>query len=138
MAGFCRFLVVTFLILNAIALIAGDGPEYDLWQRLGQTVSDDPRRFPGPDLFLGYRDHFEKPTAYVDELRGFIEAGFTPMEAIVAATRTGAEILNMSDKLGTVESGKLADLIMVAGNPLDDIGALAKPVFVMVDGKFID
>lgn len=92
----------------------------------------------GTDLFLGYREHFEKPTAYVDELRYFIEAGFTPMEAIVAATRTGAEILNMSDKLGTLESGKLADLIMLEGNPLDDIGALEEPVFVMVDGKIID
>jgi imidazolonepropionase-like amidohydrolase len=45
----------------------------------------------------------------------------TPMEAIVSATRTNAELINMSDKLGTVTPGKLADLIVVDGNPLADL-----------------
>ncbi len=44
-----------------------------------------------------------------------------PMGAIVATTKTNAELLNLSDRLGTVEPGKWADLIVVAGNPLDDI-----------------
>lgn len=44
----------------------------------------------------------------------------TPMETIVSATRTNAELLNISDRLGTVEPGKLADLIVMDGNPLDD------------------
>jgi imidazolonepropionase-like amidohydrolase len=45
-----------------------------------------------------------------------------PMEAIVSATRTNAEMLDLEDRLGTVEAGKLADLIVVDGNPLQDLG----------------
>jgi len=44
------------------------------------------------------------------------------MGAIVSATKTNAELLNVADKLGTVEVGKLADLIVMEGNPLKDIG----------------
>jgi imidazolonepropionase-like amidohydrolase len=44
-----------------------------------------------------------------------------PMETIVSATRTNAELLNVSDRLGTVEPGKLADLIVIKGNPLNDL-----------------
>jgi imidazolonepropionase-like amidohydrolase len=46
----------------------------------------------------------------------------SPMETIVSATRTNAEMLNLGDRLGTVEPGKLADLIVVDGNPLQDLG----------------
>ena len=45
----------------------------------------------------------------------------SPMETIVSATRTNAELLNVSDRLGTVEPGKLADLIVMNGNPLKDL-----------------
>jgi imidazolonepropionase-like amidohydrolase len=48
-------------------------------------------------------------------------AGFSPMEIIQAATKTNAELLLMADKIGTLEPGKLADIIMVKGDPLDDI-----------------
>lgn len=53
--------------------------------------------------------------------------GLTPMQAIVAATATSAELCGLSDQLGTVEAGKLADLVVVAGDPLADIEALAEP-----------
>ena len=59
-------------------------------------------------------------------------------EAIVSATRTNAELFGMTDQIGTVEPGKLADLILVDGNPIDDIGVLqeaAKIVLVMRDGQ---
>jgi imidazolonepropionase-like amidohydrolase len=46
------------------------------------------------------------------------------MEAIVAATRTGADVLGLADQVGTVEPGKLADLLVVAGDPLADISVL--------------
>jgi imidazolonepropionase-like amidohydrolase len=49
---------------------------------------------------------------------------FGPMEAIVSATRTNAQLFNMEDRIGTVEPGKDADLVLVAGDPLSDIGVL--------------
>lgn len=65
----------------------------------------------------------------------------TPTEAIVSATRTNAELLKLSDRLGTVEPGKWADLIVVHGNPLDDISlferGLEKVVLVMKEGRIM-
>lgn len=49
----------------------------------------------------------------------------TPMQAIVASTRTAAELLRLDDRLGTIAVGKLADLLLVEGNPLDEIGIVA-------------
>jgi len=62
-----------------------------------------------------------------------------PMVAIVSATRTNAELLGLDDRIGTVETGKLADMIVVDGNPLEDIGlfehGLEKVVLVMTEGR---
>jgi imidazolonepropionase-like amidohydrolase len=52
------------------------------------------------------------------------KAGLTPMEAIVCATKNNAEILDLQDEIGTLEAGKQADLIIVQGDPLEDIGIL--------------
>ena len=64
--------------------------------------------------------------------------GFTPMEAIVAATKHGSELLRMEDETGTVAEGKFADLLVVDGDPLEDIAILqdrSKLAMVMKDGK---
>ena len=66
-----------------------------------------------------------------------VEAGLTPMQAIQAGTRVGAELLRWDDRLGTVDSGKLADLVAVNGNPLDDMKALERVEFVMIGGKVV-
>ena len=58
------------------------------------------------------------------ELAQLVKGGFTPMEAIFAATRMGAECLGMENEIGTIEPGKLADLVIIDGNPLDNIGLL--------------
>lgn len=64
-----------------------------------------------------------------------VEAGMTPIDAIRSATYHGAKLLKVEDTLGTVEPGKFADLVAVAGNPLKDINTMTSVVFVMKDGK---
>lgn len=64
-----------------------------------------------------------------------VAAGMPAIEAIQAATLTTAEILGVADQLGTIEVGKLADIIAVPGNPLEDISVMETVQFVMKDGK---
>lgn len=75
------------------------------------------------------------PTVFAREFAVLVEAGMTPAEAIQAGTRVGAELLGWEDRLGTLEAGKLADIIAVTGNPLEDISALEQVAFVMIGGK---
>lgn len=63
-----------------------------------------------------------------------MEAGMPAMETIQTATMTSATILGMADKLGSVEPGKLADIVAVDGDPLKDIKTMLKCTFVMKDG----
>lgn len=67
----------------------------------------------------------------------YAEAGMTPMEIIHAATRNAAELLGMQDRIGTLEKGKLADLIAVPGDPLQDVKALEHAKFVMKGGTVV-
>lgn len=69
-----------------------------------------------------------------DEFRLMVEAGMTPTEAILAATREAATLLGESDRLGSVEAGKLADIVAVEGDPLENIERLKAVAFVMKDG----
>ena len=68
------------------------------------------------------------------EFEYYVNYGMTPMEAIRTATRSAAELLGWSDKMGTVEPGKWADLVAVSGDPLADITELQKVRFVMKSG----
>jgi len=77
------------------------------------------------------------PTVFAREFAILHEAGMTPMEAIQAGTRVNAELLRWDDRLGTLEAGKLADIIAVEGNPLEDLSALEKVSFVMIGGKVV-
>jgi imidazolonepropionase-like amidohydrolase len=77
------------------------------------------------------------PRVYFDEIEKFVEFGYTPMEAIVAATKINAEICNASDKLGTIEKGKLADLLVIDEDPLKDIRNLRKVKVIIQEGKVI-
>ena len=71
----------------------------------------------------------------VRELAVLVEAGMTPMQAIQAATRVNSELLGWQDRIGTVEAGKLADIIAVPGDPLRDLSQLEKVSFVMLGGR---
>ena len=63
--------------------------------------------------------------------------GMTPMQAILCGTKVNAEILNKQDQIGSVEAGKLADIIAVKGDPLTDITELQRVKFVMIGGKVV-
>ena len=70
-----------------------------------------------------------------EEFVYMVEAGMTPIEALKSATVNTAELLGVSETLGTLEVDKLADIIAVKGNPLDDVTKLQRIEFIMKDGK---
>lgn len=69
-----------------------------------------------------------------DELELLVDAGLTPLEAIEAATSTPANVMNRGDEFGTIQAGKRADLIAVAGDPSRNIGDTRNITLVMRDG----
>jgi imidazolonepropionase-like amidohydrolase len=69
------------------------------------------------------------------EFEYMVEAGMPPMESIKAATVSAADLLGISDKVGSIEKGKLADIIAVEGDPIQDIKVMGKVQFVMKEGK---
>jgi enamidase len=71
------------------------------------------------------------------ELELMVEAGISPMEAITAATRNAADNLGKANELGTIEPGKLADIIAVSGDPLKDIRDTREIKLVIKDGKIL-
>jgi imidazolonepropionase-like amidohydrolase len=73
-----------------------------------------------------------------DELAVLVDAGFTPLEALRAATLHPAIFLGLSDDLGTVQAGKIADLIVLDANPLQDIRNTKRIAAVIAEGKLID
>jgi imidazolonepropionase-like amidohydrolase len=72
------------------------------------------------------------------EIEQLYLSGLTEMETLIAATKNCAEICGVLDKLGTVEQGKIADLIVVERNPLENISNLRKLKMVFKDGKHVD
>ena len=80
-----------------------------------------------PFCFPGFSLH--------DELALLVEAGLTPMEAMQAATINPAVFMGKSSSLGTIEKGKIADLVLLDANPLDDIGNTKRIAAVVVGGK---
>ena len=78
-----------------------------------------------------------EPSLCVREFATLVEAGMTPMDAIKAGTIVGAELVGWDDELGSIESGKLADIIAVKDNPLEDISVLENPILVIKDGEII-
>ena len=67
-----------------------------------------------------------------------VSHGMTPMEAIQSATLEGARLLGMDKQIGSIEVGKLADIVAVQGDPLADVSRLEHVMFVMKDGQSID
>jgi len=71
------------------------------------------------------------------EMRLLVEAGMSPLAALKSATSVNAELLGLSSRIGTLEAGKRADVIALAGDPGEDIRAAEKVVFIMKDGNVV-
>ena len=86
----------------------------------------------------------DTPNAFVlpgfsvmEELQNFVDAGLTPFQALKASTKDAAEFMGKSDEFGTVSVGSRADLLLVKGNPLDDILSLKRRTGVMARGRWV-
>ena len=85
---------------------------------------------PQPFVYPGFSLH--------DELKLLVKAGLTPLEALRAATYNPAQYFNSLDSLGTVAPGKLADLVVLDANPLDDIANTRRINAVIANGRLYD
>lgn len=85
---------------------------------------------PNPSILPGFGLH--------EELQLLVSTGFTPMEALQAATQNPARYLNRESELGTIEVGKLADMVLLNASPLDDISNTQSIWAVVQDGRYLD
>jgi imidazolonepropionase-like amidohydrolase len=65
------------------------------------------------------------------------EAGMTPMQILVAATKHSSYVCDLENELGTIEAGKIADIIIVKDNPLEDLESLLNVQMVIHNGEII-
>jgi imidazolonepropionase-like amidohydrolase len=82
--------------------------------------------------------HAERGWAYQRELELLVASGLTTSQALVAATMENARFFRIADRLGSVEAGKLADLLLIDGDPLKDITAMRRIKRVMLNGKWVE
>jgi imidazolonepropionase-like amidohydrolase len=71
------------------------------------------------------------------EFQYMVEAGMPPIEAILAATRANADLVGAADRIGSLQAGRFADMVAVAGNPLTDISEMRRVTFVMKGGVVV-
>jgi len=83
---------------------------------------------PGVYIFPGFSLH--------EELQRFVDAGFTPLEALQTATLNAARFFGMEKQIGTIEEGKLADAVLLTANPLADIKNTQKIAGVIANGRY--
>ncbi len=122
-------------------------PTLELWKRVGggndRTAVANLKHYVaaggkvalGTD-YAGYDAVFDlgMPVTEIDLMQ---QAGMTPMQIIVAATRNAAAVCNMEDELGTLQAGKIADVLVVDGDPLEDMQALTRVRLVIHNGQVI-
>jgi len=144
MAGQGTFLVPTLTVLNETGDPAVMGQHgYQTARRWRQAAGEavamavkaGVRIATGTDAGLGiaHGQNLIEPTHLVN-------AGLSPMDAIVAGTATAADVCGLGDQMGTLEPGKRADLVVAAGDPLDDIKLLADAAnitLVVQDGRIV-
>ena len=77
----------------------------------------------------------DEPKYVAREFEALVKGGLTPLESIQTATINAATLLDQSANIGSLEAGHYADIVAVDGDPLKDIKAMAKVVFVMKGGE---
>ena len=94
----------------------------------------------GAKVVVGSHTHApfaERGRAYQRELELLGDAGLTPLEVITAGTLHNAQFFGIEDRLGAVQAGKTADLILVDGDPSRDIAVMRNVKHVMLNGRWI-
>ena len=123
--------------VGAINQRPGDGERLiDLRNRIVKALHDE-----GVGLLLGSDapQTFNVPGFSLQrELSVMVDAGLSPYEALRMGTVAPAEFFEAEDEFGRIAAGLAADLVLVAGNPLEDVGAAARPLGVMVRGRWLD
>lgn len=99
----------------------------------GKALEYDIKIAAGTDSGVNYTPHGILPK----ELELYVKFGMTTKQAILSATKVGAELLGLEKEIGTLEPGKKADMILVKGNPLKDITDLQKLDVVIKEGKIV-
>jgi predicted amidohydrolase len=94
---------------------------------IGMHYRFDARHTPNPYCLPGFSLH--------DELALLVQAGLTPLQALQAATRNAARFMCREQDLGTIQPGKLADLVLLEANPLDDIANTRRINAVVFGGR---
>jgi imidazolonepropionase-like amidohydrolase len=135
------WLVCTFSILfHPEGIEKGDAGRPAIMEKVrwarGVVEANFPRILKSGVRFAAGTDSMHGQMAY--ELEALVRFGVSPKDALVAGTRRGAEACRADREIGTIEAGKRADVIAVDGDPLADIGAMRRVVFVMKDGVVHD
>lgn len=103
------------------------------------TPSTDNYRAQAPEFMRVPRVEHQAPgSGSILSIEGLVELGMTPSQAITAATKNGAIAMRMADRLGTIEVGKIADLLLLGADPTADIHNIRKLVAVYKDGRAVD
>ena len=150
----------TMLDEQGAAMLAQKGtwlvPTLEVFQRLpgiGESSGHDPvslekdkaiLKFQAAAFRLALQNHVkiafgldDDPDFLDREFVALVGGGMKPVEALQAATVNAAELLGLSDQIGSIDSGKFADVIAVAGDPLSDVASMSHVVFVMKGGEII-
>jgi imidazolonepropionase-like amidohydrolase len=104
--------------------------------RIGPLIQDSFRRAfaGGVKIAFGTDSGVSNHGENAREFGYMVEAGMPPLQAILSATRNAADLLGASDRVGSIQAGRFADVIAVSGDPLKDISELQRVIFVMKGG----
>ena len=108
-----------------------------VWQQMGEIHEKTFRRALKAGVKIAFGTDIGGFDWHINPAREFgymVKYGMTPEQALRAATVNAADLLGWSDKVGSLEAGKLADIVAVPGNPLEDVTRLEHVAFIMKNG----